>query len=237
MALIPVKSLDARRYDATTALILYSQRRANDDGHASYEERSLQNYITLHRIDGGMVAEGRPITKKQLLRLCQTVMPKLKAKPIYLPPEVLSYNTMDGSWMVWWRPAGVQTLFFSKEMKIRSGKAPLPPLVFVFNQGSLRTVALKEDSRPEPETEVYFTPFYNDGCMGNARVPVSVTPKEIRDLEELFFQGEFTNHGEPSLDGTDGRKLWGELTRSGLTAFPCECLKKRGKLKDIIQEE
>jgi hypothetical protein len=73
--------------------------------------------------------------------------------------------------------------------------------------------------------------------MGNARVPVSVTPKETRDLEELFFQGAFTNHGTPTLEGTDGRTLWSGLTRSGLTAFPYECLKKRGTLKEIIQEE
>jgi len=236
MALIPVKTLDERRYDAVNALILYSLRR-REVNYLSYEEQGLQNYVTLHRIDGGMVREGRPITKKQLLRLCQTVMPKLKAKPIFLPPEVLSYNTMDGSMMVWWRPVGVQTLFFSKEMKIRSGKTPLPPLVFIFSQGSLRTVALKEDRRPDPETEVYFTPFYNDGCMGNARVPVSVTPKETRDLEDLFFQGAFTNHGTPTLEGTDGRTLWSGLTRSGLRAFPYECLKKRGTLKEIIQEE
>jgi PRTRC genetic system protein B len=236
MALIPVKTLDERSYDAVNALILYSLRRG-EVNYLSYEEQGLQNYVTFHRIDGGMVREGRPITKKQLLRLCQTVMPKLKAKPIFLPPEVLYYNTMDGSVMVWWRPAGVQTLFFSKEMKIRSGKAPLPPLVFIFKQGSLRTVALKEDIRPDLETEIYYTPFYNDGCMGNARVPRSVTPKETRILEELFFQGAFTAHGTPNLEGTDGQKLWAGLTRSGLTAFPYECLKRRGTLKEIIQEE
>jgi PRTRC genetic system protein B len=237
MALIPVKTLDERRYDATTALILYSLRRGSDEGYLSHDEQDLQNYVTIHRIEDGSVREGKPITKKQLLRLCQSVMPKLKAKPIYLPSEVLSYNTIDGSVMVWWRPAGIQTLFFSKEMKIRSGKAPLPPLVFIFNQGSLRTVALKEDRRPDPETDVYFTPFYNDGCMGNARVPISVTTKETRNLEELFFQGAFTTHGTPTLEGTDGQSLWSGLTRSGLSEFPYDCLKKRGKLKDIIQEE
>ena len=163
MALIPVKTLDERRYDATTALILYSLRRGTEESYLSHDEQDLQNYVTLHRIQDGSVLEGKPITKKQLLRLCQSVMPKLKAKTIYLPPEVLSYNTIDGSAMVWWKPAGVQTLFFSKEMKIKSGKAPLPPLVFIFNQGSIRTVALKEDRRPDPETDVYFTPFYSDG--------------------------------------------------------------------------
>jgi PRTRC genetic system protein B len=237
MALIPVKTLNDRRYDATTALILYSLRRGGDEGYTSYEERGLGNYVTLHRIEGGLVREGRPVTKKKLLRLCRTVMPRLKARPIYLPSEVLSYNTMDGSFMVWWRPAGIQTLFFSKEMKIRSGKAPLPPLVFIFDKGSIRTAALKEDRRPDPETEVYFTPFYNDGCMGNARAPVSVGPKETKDLENLFFRGEFTAHSTPNLEGTDGPRLWRSLTGSGLNVFPYECLKKRGKLKDIIQEE
>jgi PRTRC genetic system protein B len=237
MALISVKTLDERHYEATTALILYSLRRGSEESYLSYEEQSLQNYVTLHRINDGLVCEGRPITKKQLLRLCQTVMPQLKGKSIYLPPEVLSYNTVDGSVMVWWRPAGVQTLFFSKEMKIKSGKAPLPPLVFVFNRGSVRTVALKEDRRPDLETDTYFTPFYNDGCMGNARVPISVSPKETRDLEELFFRGAFTNHSAPNLEGTDGQKLWSSLTRSGLAVFPYDCLRKRGKLKDIIREE
>ncbi len=237
MALIPLKTLDERRYDATTALILYSLRRGSDESYLSHDEQGLQNYVTLHRIEDGAVLEGKPITKKQLLRLCQSVMPKLKAKPIYLPPEVLSYNSIDGSVMVWWRPAGMQTIFFSKEMKIKSGKAPLPPLVFIFTQGSIRTVALKKDRRPDPETDVYFTPFYNDGCMGNAKVPISVTAKETRDLEELFFQGAFTSHVTPTLEGIDGQRLWSGLTRSGLTEFPYDCLKKRGKLKDIIQEE
>lgn len=237
MALIPVKTLDERRYDATTALILYSLRRGSDVNYLSHEEQGLQNYVTLHRIDGGLVREGRPITKKQLLRLCQTVMPKLKAKPSYLPPEVLYYSNVDGSMMVWWRPAGVRTLFFSKEMKIRSGKTPLPPLVFIFNQGSIRTVALKEDRRPGPDTDVYFTPFYNDGCMGNARVPISVTTKETGDLEDLFFRGAFTAHSTPILKGTDARKLWSGLIGSGLKTFPHECLKKKGQLKDMIQEE
>ena len=237
MALIPLNTLNERQYDATTALILYSLRRGTSESYLPHDEEGLQNYVTLHRIQNGSVREGKPITKKQLLRLCQSVMPKLKARPTYLPPEVLSFNTIDGSVMVWWRPAGVQTLFFSKEMKIRSGKAPLPPLVFIFKHGFIRTVALMEDSRPGPETDVYFTPFYNDGCMGNAKVPHSVTPKETRDLEELFFQGAFTAHGTPSLEGTDGQSLWNGLTNKGLTEFPYNFLKKRSKLKDIIQEE
>lgn len=237
MALIPVNTLEERRYDAKTALILYALRRGSEESYLSHDEQGLQNYVTIHRIQGNSVRAGRPITKKQLLRLCQSVMPNLKARPAYLPPEVLSYNTIDGSMLVWWRPAGVQTLFFSKDMKIKSGKAPLPPLVFIFSRGSIRTVALKDNRRPEPETEIYYTPFYNDGCMGNARVPVSVTAGETRGLEELFFQGAFTAHSTPNLEGVEGQSLWSSLTGSGLREFPYDCLKKRGKLKDIIQEE
>jgi hypothetical protein len=71
--------------------------------------------------------------------------------------------------------------------------------------------------------------------MGNISVPRKVDPVEIRIWEKLFFGSRFTENGELKLRRISGVELWKNLIKKREKKFPTGCLRRWGKLGDILQ--
>ncbi|MFI5294349.1 MAG: hypothetical protein ACHQ0Y_04920 [Thermodesulfovibrionales bacterium] len=235
-----IKDLERMSYEAEAALVVYGLRDGDvreEKGYEAYYNAgpsAPSHFLSLHKFRSGKACEGSPISKRKLMKLLKRVMPSLNDQMAFLPDHVIGYTSFNTT-MLWWRPAETRHLFFDKSTGIPSGKAPLPALLFRFNGSGLSTFALKENKRPTPDTEMYYTPFFNWQCMGNVKLPEHPTPSDTAKLEDLFFRSAFTFHNPPTLEGTTGDGLWKSLVGSGKTEFPCECLVKAGKVRDLYK--
>ena len=221
-------------FAASAALIIHELKKSAGQDNFTGDSEIPTSFVTMHRIRNGEVCEGFPVTRRKLLNLFKRIQPSLKSDLSYLPENVLAYSPYNVV-LLWWLPGGVRHLFFDESTKIKSGKAPVPPLLFRYNGIGLTVFALKENKRPLPETDIFHSPFYNWGCMGNVRLPEKPGPADTKKLEDLFFRSAFTFHNPPKLQGTTGDGLWQSLVGSGKEQFPSGCLVKAGKLRDLLK--
>lgn len=233
-----ITDVEKMTYSAQSALVFYSLDREDKESNIwSYKmgggSRTPESFVTLHRIQKGLVCEGQPVSRKKLLKICRTVIPSLDRDFDYLPEDVIAYSKATDR-MVWWLPAGVRSIFFNKATGIKSGKAPLPPLLFSFSRGNLQVFALSEDSRPVPSTITYYSPFFNGSCMGNVSLPMKALLSDLRKIEELFFGAAFTLERTPTLNGITGEDLWKSLISGELKQFPVDRLVKNGTVSKLL---
>ena len=194
--------------------------------------------VNRHDIIGGELGAGKPISKQAIIDMAAIAVPRLEKGLSFMPEHVLAYSQVTGG-MAWWTPAKERKLFFAKRKgSIKSGLAPVPPLLFRIDEGHLHVWALKENKRPTPNTKVFHAPFYNvtngSVCMGNVETPREAEPENTRVWEDLFFGSEFTGEGEPQLKGIKGKELWSALIDSGKKTFPVEHLVACGTVKEML---
>ena len=225
-------------WEAQEALIIFKNRNPNYNCYPTYD-----HLVMTHRIVGGEIAEGRPITRQSLRDLVQLIMPMLKEDAVYLSPEMLVYSPLNDI-MGWWTPASVRNLFFLKNTGIKSGKAPVPPTLFVASGGRLRVWALAKNERPSPKSTLYYSPYFNvydnGTCMGDMKVPQTTGLQAMRDWEALFFNSAFTLAAEPELKSITAKELWKSLIEKNAKKFPVECLvpvkgMKAGDIANLIK--
>jgi PRTRC genetic system protein B len=163
-----------------------------------------------------------PINSEFLAAMSSIVLPKTDAKSFFLHDRAV-YFSHSTRQLVWWKAAGPQHILFSPKTGIKSGIVKLPPLLFCYFGGSLEVFALKTAVKPNAETLLYRSPFFNAGCMGSVRMPAHAYPSDCEKIEDLFFSSEFTLNVSPVLDKVDPIELWMALTDKG-NDFPTECL-------------
>ncbi len=213
-------------YELDTALLVYRARKTSYD--YSGGEGLPGRFITTHRIlDGGRIGAGRPLTKKAYREIFMEVA---RPRPVYIPENVV-VSSYDGT-VIWWRLAGRVFLFFTEATGIRSGSAPMPPMLFRLAGKSLSAWALMKNARPLPETLLYRAPLFNismDGrvCMGNIKTP-KTGMDSLKEWEEAFFGGESTNEGPPPLKGVMAKDLWNGLISGEAETFPVDVLVSAG---------
>lgn len=242
-----LKDLNRMAFKARAALVFYEL----EDGDTANEGNSNQDcvdyydsgpsapkhFVSIHRIRGGELCEGLPLTKRKLLNLCRNVVPALGKGMTYIPEHVINYRQYPTT-LIWWRPAGVKHLFFDEGTGIPSGSAPLPPLIFRYNGMGLTTFALKENRRPTPATELWGTIWSNFGCLGqeaSSRLPKAPRPDQTEYIEDLFFRAAFNDHNPASFKGITYEALWKSLVGSGKTKFPLKHLVKVGHVGDLFK--
>ncbi len=206
----------SQEFKAESALILY--------------QAGGRSFITHHPIENGNLLAGVALTRETLIKLCAVVMPEIKRTASFLPENVVAYTPgHDHGIMLWWTPAQVRAVHFARSTKMPSGRAPLPPMVFMASPGHLHAFALAENKRPSPETQLYYSPFFNNPaggvCLGNMKAPADVRPESIPDWERMFFDSNFTLEGAPALaKGFKGELLWRKLIAKKLKNFPVKAL-------------
>ncbi len=196
-------------------------------------------YIEQYSAKKGKLAKGRPATEESLAGLCEMFLPYLKSQSAYIPDSIVAYAPLR-EFIAWWRPAGTHPLFFSKKMGIKSGTAPLPPLLFVVKKKEMFVWALKENKRPTPEDVLMAPPFYNiyrEGrvCTGNASLPDNASSSSISKWMDVFFLSEFSGDLTPQLKGITPKQLWTKLMSGKIKKFPMERLAEWGMVKEIIK--
>jgi PRTRC genetic system protein B len=238
-------------YEATSAVILYSLRRPEGGGpwpsrdpfdiKASFEPEKPANYASIHPVVNGEICEGRPLKRDAVIELCHRFIPST-VRSMFIPESVIAYA--PGFEAVWWVPAKSRRLFFKKASGIKSGAAPLPALLFRARARSLQVWALKENRRPDLETDLYYPPFPNmlhpgyAVCLGNNKTPGAASLGQMAAWEKVFFKSYFTDSGtETRVRGISWKKLWAELTAGKHERFPPQHLVRFGKLKKIFDQD
>lgn len=185
-----------RSLTLTRAICLYSE------GHPA--QSSSATYATVHEVANTgtekspkiEIMPGRPLTQEALLALVLKMAQKYSLNTELLPENVLS---VSASHLVWWVPAKRRRVFFNnRELGQRSAEVPHPPLLFSVVKGSWSVYALRENLRPNEETAIYFTPYFNTYddcsiCVGSAAIPKSLSTKTIAEWESAFFESAFTH--------------------------------------------
>lgn len=207
-------------YQPITALVVYQR---HTDGYIS--DNSLpQFFITRHNIhNDGTIGSGSPITEAFFRGLAESYSPIR-----YIHERVIAQSP---SVIIWWRPASTVWLNFSKQTGIKSGRYPLPPMVFALklNGKTIYNWALRNNERPKPTTKLYCSPLYNvydDGrcCMGNAVAPGE---PDVEAWESIFTGSACTNELPPSFKGGKPQEVWNRLR--GKDVFPVVVLTDAGK--------
>lgn len=221
------------------AMVFY-ERRLDEEQKEYYAEQ-----IMLHPDQNGGYTAGsaspmaQDVFDKLLSEFGQRSRGRLVNGPQILPREILYLDSRaDNFRLVWHVEASVRTLFFRKDTGPKTGKYPLPDLLFSASSNTMAVAAIPPGT-PTEETELYYAPFWNVNSLCNVCLGTTIFPdwhgqtyQEItRAYTDAFFESEFNALQHDAVNG-DGMK---KLFKQGLedkTVFPFERLKPTGmKLK------
>ena len=164
---------------ATSAILLYSGR----------DQAAV--YGTVHPINSGKngrasIGAGRPIDRSALLKSLAELSEHAAPRAEFLPETVLAVSQDSVTW--WCRPGTRRVFFDCQELGKRSAIAPHPGLVFRAASNGFSVFALKEDSRPTPDSTLHEPPYFNTWdfgriCIGTAHVPKRIDISSIAGWE------------------------------------------------------
>jgi len=195
----------------------------------STEERALSGssyYLESHTInEAGQLLEGKPLQQETIESMVGVFFDERKDRSQlngYIPENILSYTPMPaGKYkLAWYRPAEIRFIHFAKQLKITSGLSWVPPLVYMVDGGSLRILALKQNSRPKSNARAYRAPFHNVAdngvvCLGSAEVQKPANQSfsaAMKYWEDLFWLSEFSHlNGASNPTKNDLAKVWNKL--------------------------
>lgn len=207
-----------------------------------YTSPAGHGYATVHgvnRIKGvPSLDAGIPLSKAELSKIIQ-LLGKGAGYGTYLPDSILSIGYDS---LVWWVPPKERSVFFNETHKEgekpaigkTSGKSPQPGLVFAVNGKDWYVYAVKGATRPQPDTKLFHSHYWNtytDGsiCTGNVKTP-SPEPENVDKWTAAFFDSNFTHscfHAPRQVNYKGGVPgLWNDLLKGKYQSFPEKCLLK-----------
>jgi PRTRC genetic system protein B len=185
-------------FSLSRALLVY--------GNSNYNGFPARHpFITLHEVihesSGARLSEAQLVTPNMLMDLIASLE---KPVPLEILPERVLVRTAET--IVWWRPAGVHSMFFSDRggdatLKSMNGKRyPHPSLLFKACGPHLSIRALAHNERPKIDTKIYMDPYWNCAdngavCMEAPNVAQKHSLAVIDAWEDAFFRSEFTHAG------------------------------------------
>jgi len=212
--------VDNVSYQPIAVLVIHQRGGKNTENHSELP----MFFVSQHEILNNGIGAGRPVTKQFLNAISTSTLE-------YLDERIIAHSDNK---TIWWKPAGVFHISFSEQTGVKTGKYPIPALLFMLENNKLWNWALKENSRPKPETVVYCSPFYNVNpsgscCMGNIKLPNN---REIEEWERIFIGGMCTNDIRPIFKKGEPHKVWNETI--GKKQFPVHLLMEYGTIQNII---
>ncbi len=211
-------------FEPVNALVVYKNKEPD------YESQLCRYFVMNHEIlANGNIGTGKPLTE----RFINDIMKNRDEKYRYVDEKVVM---ISNNVTVWWKPKSVEYLYFSNKTGIKSGRYPLPPMLFALKETNgyftLFNFALSENHRPVPKALVYHSPLlnvYGDGrcCMGNVGVPKSC---DITAWEKVYFGSICTPDLLPTVN-ENPIKLWNGLLDK--TEFPVSKLVYYSTLDEI----
>lgn len=194
----------------------------------SADDKFSGAYLESHQVDDkGRILEGKPLKQETIQGLVDVFFDEHRnAVKVggMLPTGLLQFDRLPGGRykMVWFRPAERRYLYFAPDLKIKSGEAWVPPMVYAADGRSLDVFALAKDSRPTETTALCRAPFHNvskegDVCLGSAKVkkPADNTYTSLMKYwEDMFWLSEFTHlTGDENPTKTNINLLWPQLIK------------------------
>jgi len=200
-----------------------------------------------------MNRQGKPINAHPLslaetaaLAQCLQTSPELSndyTRCEGLIPEKVLYIHPHKGYAIWHTPAGQVDMLFKEDLRIPSGKAFVPPLLWKADKQSLHLYAMGNHRKPTIHTALFHAPFFNMHdtglvCMGT----VDIDMQDIHSLEafmkqwEHYYWNSYFSHLIADVSPVAGNivQLWQNQVSTG-NKFPLEVLKKNGKtIKDLI---
>lgn len=169
------------------------------------------DYMEMIEYNQGIPTKSYPLPEEFLEELSRNYMKKtertfnfslMRENPDGL--RIIGFDYRDESTkMYFYTPATAKNLFFRKNTNIKSGKYPIPALIWkaTLNSVSLWAVAEKYKDLSK-DTMLYKAPFMNTSssgvCLGSTQMPKTVS----NDLEYIcqkivdgFFESQFTHFG------------------------------------------
>lgn len=186
-------------------------------------------YLEGHSVnENGELMEGKPLLQETIQGIVDVFFDERKNMSHVtgiIPENLMAFKLLPGGnyRLVWYRPAEVRVMHFSKELKINTGKTWVPAMLYVAEGGQLDVFALNTTNRPTEKNKLYKAPFFNvadDGsvCLGNAKVtkPSERTYSNLMKYwEDLFWLSEFTHlNGSDDKTATRLQPLWKKLLDS-----------------------
>lgn len=182
-------------YKPTHQLVIYECNSTSYVEH--YEVETLES-------GKSRLSEGKPLTKRALKKLLETVSTSVK-KPMgnlgkLMPHNVLYFDPRPTSIkLIWWNPAQERML---TGIYKKPTAAKLPAILYMLDDGILHIYCIKSGSkRPDLKTALFHAPLPNiyedcNVCMGSVATPKNFS--EISDLiagwEYAFWGSKFTDH-------------------------------------------
>ncbi|MCX6164450.1 MAG: hypothetical protein NTU73_06250 [Ignavibacteriae bacterium] len=197
-------------------------------------------YIEICDIKDRKILDGKPLSIKALRKISELVNSTDDIKLRGLIPETLLYFRLKPLKLIWASSPGIKQLYFRKDLKIPSGKAAVPPLIFSVNDGQLYMFSFKEFKGLD--TELFLSPFHNTDsngyvCMGNAkrRKNNKYIEDEMKSWDESFWHSEFSEvHGSP-LGKKNLNLFWKDMIEKQTKVFPLKMLQKSNKtIKNLL---
>jgi PRTRC genetic system protein B len=161
-----------------------------------------------------------------------------------LPSNVLHIDTGHNGFALWHTRQQKISLLFSKALGINNGEAYIPPLVWKADKERLWIYAVKQGTKFDLETPLFYAPFFNsyeDGnvCMGT--VAVNITPdctlEEFIGLWQDYFFNSYFSHligGHSPVKGNIVQ-LWQDMVNTN-KKFPLKILVKNNlTIKDLLK--
>jgi len=198
--------------------------------YCSDKERGQPDYyLESHQISPeGKIMEGKPLLQSTIAEMVELFYDDRKDRSQIsgaIPENLLSYLPLPGGnfKLVWYRPAETRYIHFAQSLRLQSGKASIPPMIYEVSKNTLSVFALKIDAWPTEKTKLFRSPFHNVGdngtvCLGNAKVkkPLEKTfANVIKYWEDLFWLSEFSHlNGASNPTKSDLGKLWARIVKS-----------------------
>ena len=219
------------------ALVMFEQQGGHDK----------QYYIERYDIGmNGKPLNAHPLTEQEAAHFVEVFKSSTQSNFDFMVPEgilpenvlYLDPNNKEGL-IIWYTRTQSRRLFFVDSLKLRNDLAEIPALLWCVSDHKLYLYALKDNGRPDADTQLYAAPFFNmyiDGkvCLGT----VSTDLSNAGSLEEFiaawqsFFFDSYFSH--PICDSYSLIELWQDLLGTG-KAFPKKQLKKIGfNLKKLL---
>ncbi|RZM23866.1 MAG: PRTRC system protein B [Pedobacter sp.] len=212
-----------------------------------YEGKKDDCYVECYDMNGeGMAINSHPLSVRESQKLADALDSSIEVKASYLngidlfPQELLYINSESNGFIVWYTPARSVNLFFKAELGLADGSANIPALVWKATRQGLWIWAVKEQGRPDGQSQLFCAPFlnvYDSGsvCMGSVRVdvPKNCSVSQFKQLWEHYFFDSSFSHTIAGSDKLIG--VWGSLIGTD-EPFPTSQLKKANKkLIDILR--
>ena len=219
-------------YHPTSALVFYEAKGAETDVYVEHFDMDKN----------GNPVNAHPLTVKEanvLAKSLQTHEEKdnafLRSEGI-LPTSILHIYPGQKGQVLWYTKAQQRQLYFVSDLGIPSGRAQVPPMLWIADKNSLSVYALTSDRRPTGKTALHYAPFFNiyengNVCMGTVSIDIKklVSVEEFIQAWENYFFNSYFSHLMDEHNPIHGNcvNLWKALINAE-KAFPKKVLKKTG---------